>query len=66
LTARNSRGDNKAVKPETAGEESIHKSKFAIKIITRGAIVRLTVLAVFVTIFCVWAEFAMIKMPGKS
>jgi len=65
---RNCRGDNKAVKPKTAGEESIHKSKFTIpKIgITRGAIVRLAVLAAFVTIFCVWAEFAMIKMPGKS
>jgi hypothetical protein len=66
LTAGNFRGDNKAVEPKTADEESRHKSKFAIKIITRGAIIRLAVLAAVAAIFCVWAEFAMIKMPGKS
>ena len=43
-----------------------HKRKFGIKIITRGAIIRLSILAAALVIFCIWAKFAMIRMPGKS
>ncbi|MFH1615699.1 MAG: M28 family peptidase [Planctomycetota bacterium] len=46
--------------------ETGRKSRFAIKIISRGAAVRLAVAAVFFAIFCSWAYFAMIRMPGKS
>lgn len=42
------------------------KRRFAIKIITRGAVIRLAVLAVFLGIFGLYAYFTMIKMPGKS
>jgi hypothetical protein len=37
-----------------------------MKIITKGAVIRLAVLAVIVVMFCTWVEFAMIKMPGES
>ena len=42
------------------------KSKFTIKIITRSAVIRLLVPVVFVSVFCLWGYFTMIKMPGKS
>jgi hypothetical protein len=79
LTTGNFCGDNKEVfgrkqisnqdkasNAVTAGEESKNRGKFAIKVITRGAVIRLGVLAAGVVIFCVWAYLAMIKMPGKS
>ena len=46
--------------------EGKHKRRFAIKIVTRGALIRIGVLAVFLAVFCIWAYFTMIKMPGKS
>ena len=39
---------------------------FAIKIITRGACLRLAALAAVLAISFLWAYFTMIKMPGKS
>ncbi len=46
--------------------ESGRKGRFTIKIITRGAVIRVAVLAAALLIFLLWAYFSMIKMPGKS
>jgi len=46
--------------------EPKRKAGFTIKIITRGAVIRLAVLAVCLSIFCLWGYFTMVKMPGKS
>ncbi|MHC4637479.1 MAG: M28 family peptidase [Planctomycetota bacterium] len=48
---------------EEAGPK-VGKSK--IKIVTRGAIIRLIVLIAFLVMFCLLGYFTMIKMPGKS
>ena len=48
------------------GVKSKCKSKFVIKIITRGAVIRLGVLAAFLIILCLWGYFTMVKMPGRS
>lgn len=48
------------------GAEPTRKAGFTIKIITRGAVIRLAVLAVCLSIFCLWGYFTMVKMPGKS
>jgi hypothetical protein len=37
-----------------------------MKIVTKGAIIRLAVLVIILAIFCTWAGCVMIKMPGKS
>ena len=37
-----------------------------MKIITRGAVKRLTVFAAAIFMFCLWGYFTMIKMPGKN
>ena len=42
------------------------KSKFGIKVITPGAVIRLAVLAAAFLFFCLWAQLTMIKMPGRS
>jgi len=42
------------------------KRTFALRIITRGAALRLTVLAAVLAIFYLWAYLTMLKMPGKS
>ena len=47
---------------KTAGK---HKRRFAIKIVTRGALIRLGVFAALLAVFCIWAYFTMIRMPGK-
>ena len=51
---------------EPAAAESGRKGRFTIKIITRGAVIRVAVLAAALLIFLLWAYFSMIKMPGKS
>ena len=48
------------------GPKQEAKSKFAVKIITRGAVIRLAVLTVLLAMFCLWGYFTMVKMPGKS
>ena len=42
------------------------KNKFRIKIITRAAIIRLAVFALFLMIMCVLGYYLMIRMPEKS
>jgi Zn-dependent M28 family amino/carboxypeptidase len=39
---------------------------FAIRIITRRAALRIATLAAILAIFCLWAYFTMLKMPGKT
>jgi len=51
----------KEVRTKLAGEK-----KFTVKIITRGAVVRLAIFAGLLVIFCLGGYFVMIKMPGKS
>ena len=53
-------------KQEPADSNSKLKRTFAIKIITRAAIIRLAILAAALAIFCLWGYFTMLKMPGKS
>ena len=53
--------------PEISAPGSTNgKNKFRIKIITRGAIIRLISLALFLMVVCLWGYFFMIRMPGKS
>ncbi len=66
LNLKQKSGPNENPGQEPADPESRRKSRFAIKIITRGAVIRLAVLAATLLIFCVWAYFTMLKMPGKS
>ena len=40
--------------------------EFKIKIITRGAVIRLAVLTGFIVITVIWGYFTMIRMPAKS
>jgi hypothetical protein len=37
-----------------------------MKFITRGAIVRLAALSIFIVLVCIWGYFTMIRMPGES
>lgn len=60
-SVQNEKSAQRPLRPKQKG-----KSKFAIKIITRGAVIRLAVLAALLAMFCLWGYFAMIKMPGKS
>jgi hypothetical protein len=53
-------------KQEPADSKSKPKRTFAIKIITRAAIIRLAILAAALAVFCLWGYFTMLKMPGKS
>ncbi len=39
---------------------------FTVKIVTRGAVIRLAVLAAVLAIFCVGSYLTMFKMPGKT
>jgi len=50
---------------QIVGRES-KRRKFRVKIITRGAVIRLGILAAAFVLFCLWARVMMIKMPGKS
>jgi hypothetical protein len=47
-------------------KEAQSKSRFPLKIVTPCALIRLGILAVILLIFCIWAYFTMLKMPGKS
>ena len=42
------------------------KRRFRVKIITRAAVIRLSVFALFLIIVCLWGYYIMVKMPGKS
>jgi len=59
-------GSNENLTYKQVGLKAGLKSKFTIKIITRGAVIRLAVLAAVLLIFCLWGYFTMVKMPGKS
>ncbi|MGA2915301.1 MAG: M28 family peptidase [Sedimentisphaerales bacterium] len=47
-------------------DKPIRKRKFQFKIITRGAVIRLSIFALFLIVMCLWGYFIMIRMPGKS
>ncbi len=47
-------------------ESTCNKTRFRIKIITRTAVIKLAVLALFLIIMCVLGYYLMIRMPGKS
>ncbi len=59
-------GPNKKFDQRQTRLNSERKSRFRIKFVTYGAVIRLAVLAVLLAIFCLWAYLTMIKMPGKS
>lgn len=63
---RQTSSPSKDVAGGEAGERSKCKSKFVIRIITRGAVIRLGILAAFLIILCLWGYFTMVKMPGRS
>lgn len=58
-TGRRGEADRAGARPE-------RKKRFKIKIITRGAVIRLSVLAAALAVFILWADIMMIKMPGES
>jgi hypothetical protein len=51
---------------ENTAERAEPRRKLRLRIMTRGAIVRLAVLAAVLAIFYLWTYLLMIKMPGKS
>jgi Zn-dependent M28 family amino/carboxypeptidase len=57
---------NKIEKPDENRDQALKKPKFAIKFITRGACIRLSLLAALLAAVYLWTYAAMIKMPGKS
>jgi Zn-dependent M28 family amino/carboxypeptidase len=57
---------NKIEKPDENRDQPPKKTKFAIKIITRGACIRLAILAALLAVIYLWTYATMTKMPGKS
>ncbi|MHC4624079.1 MAG: M28 family peptidase, partial [Planctomycetota bacterium] len=51
---------------EPAAAKPGRQRKFRLRIITRGALVRLALVAAALAIFCLWAYFVMTRMPGKT
>ena len=59
-------GSNENLTYKQVGLKAGLKSTFTIKIITRGAVIRLAGLTAVLLIFYLWGYCTMIKMPGKS
>lgn len=60
------RNDENYVPEASDPQSKCNKSRFRIKIITRAAVIRLAVFALFLMIMCVLGYYLMIRMPGKS
>ena len=62
----NRRLESVARTAKAAATKSGCERKFALRIIIRRTALRLAVLAAILAIFCLWAYFTMLKMPGKT
>ena len=63
---RNSEQEPVARTAKAAAPKSECKRAFGIKIITKRAVIRLTISAAVLAILYLWVNFTMVKMPGKS
>ncbi len=57
---------NKNGVQDSGNLKSACSSKFHIRIITRNAVIRLTILAVVLTVLCLWGCYSMTEMPERS
>jgi hypothetical protein len=58
--------EKQSIEKSNSDKRSGSNKRFILKIFTKGALIRLVILAVIVLLFCIWAYVTMIKMPEEG